>query len=243
MVTAQDKFSEMLREEVAPALRRLGAKGSGSNFVLPDPDYFLLLAFQKDRYSTADTVSFTVNLAAVNRREWEEGWQPWWGKEPTATTFAPVGRHTRLGLLMPQQRDIWWEVTVQADTKSLAAEVVAAIRDYGLPGLHSAKVRAGEEPTTGDPTRPQCGSRRRPERPFWATPRRRPSPPAVAKQQAPLGFQDHGIRSLSLLRRHRAVPSGFAQGSRCAAYRLHPRVSPLNGPSGLVHQRQATSFR
>ena len=140
MVTAQDRFSDLLREEVAPALRRLGLKGSGRNHVLPDPDYFLPIAFQGDRYNTADSVSFTVNLAAINRREWEEGWQPWWGKAPTATVQAPVGRYMRLGHLMPQQRDVWWALTGDTDASQLAAEIVAAIREHGLPALERAKV-------------------------------------------------------------------------------------------------------
>jgi hypothetical protein len=143
VVTAQDSFSDMLREELAPALRRLGAKGSGGNYVLPDLDYFLCIGFQKDRYSRVDRVSFTVNLAAINRREWEQGWQPWWGKVPTATSVKPVGRYTRLGLLTPQHQDIWWAVTAETDTKSLAEEVVTAIRDHGLPGLESANAGAG----------------------------------------------------------------------------------------------------
>lgn len=134
MAKAQDEFSRMLRDEIAPALRRLGFKGSGCNYTPPDPDFYLLLGFQGDKYNTAEEVTFTVNLAVISKQEWENGWEWWWSKVPTATVNHPVGQYMRLGHLMPQKRD-WWEITVGGSTPDLAAEVVDAIQRYGIPEM------------------------------------------------------------------------------------------------------------
>jgi hypothetical protein len=140
MTTAQDEYKRMLREEIAPALRRLGLKGSGGNFVLPHPDRYLLIGFQGSSSNTTEAVRFTVNLAVINRNAWEQGWQPWWGK-PSATTEGPVGTYMRLGQLMPEQNDVWWGLAPGTDTAALAAEVVQAVEQFGLPGLR--QVRSG----------------------------------------------------------------------------------------------------
>jgi hypothetical protein len=135
MAKVQDEFSRMLRDEIAPALRRLGFKGSGRNYTLPDPDFYLLLGFQGGRYNTADEVTFTVNLAVINKQEWEDGWECWWSKVPTATANHPVGQYMRLGHLMPQKQDYWWEMTAGTSTPELVEEVVNAIHRYGIPEM------------------------------------------------------------------------------------------------------------
>ena len=132
--TAQQTFRRMLRDEVAPALRALGMKGSGQHFTLPDPEALLLLAFQRSTDSDAARTSFTVNLASLDRTEYEQQRAEWWGR-PTATMELPIGRYTRLGFLMPAGQDHWWTVRAGAPTADLAAEVVAAIERYGLPDL------------------------------------------------------------------------------------------------------------
>lgn len=134
MAAAQDEYKRMLREEIAPGIRALGLKGSGGTFVLPDPDHYLLVGFQGSQSSTADAVRFTVNLAVISKEAWEEGWQPWWGK-PSATTQGPVGTYMRLGELMPEHDDLWWELAPGTDAAALAAEVVQAVQQFGLPGL------------------------------------------------------------------------------------------------------------
>ena len=109
-------------------------KGSASNFVLPDPDRYLLVGLQGSRSNTAEIVRFTVNLAVISKATWKEGWRPWWGK-PSATAQGPVGTYMRLGELMPQHHDVWWELTPDTHTATLAAEVVQAIKQFALPWL------------------------------------------------------------------------------------------------------------
>ena len=134
MATAQDQYKRMLRQEIAPALRSLGMKGSSGNFVLPDADQYLLVGFQSSRSNTAEAVRFTVNLAVISKSAWKQGWRPWWGR-PSATVQGPVGTYLRLGELMPQHDDVWWELSPGTDTAQLAAEVVQAVQQFGLPRL------------------------------------------------------------------------------------------------------------
>ena len=67
--TAQEAFVKMMKEEIAPALRRLGFKGSGQRYELPSPTHWALLGFQKSAYSDSPEVRFTVNVTIAGRDE------------------------------------------------------------------------------------------------------------------------------------------------------------------------------
>jgi hypothetical protein len=138
VASAPDQYKRMLRQEIAPALRDLGMEGSASNFVLPDPDHYLLVGIQGSRSNTAGVVRFTVNLAVISKAKWKQGWRAWWGR-PSATAQGPVGTYMRLGELTPQHDDVWWELTPDADTATLAAEVVQAVQQFGLVWLLEAR--------------------------------------------------------------------------------------------------------
>jgi hypothetical protein len=140
-VTAQETYAAMLREQVAPRLRALGFLGSGSAYRLPDEAVWRRLGFQKDRYSTAEAVRFTVNLSVADKARWAAARvrEPWIGARPSGNTRyalpAETFRAVRIGQLMPGRRDTWWEVVAGRDTTRLAAEVAAAIAAYALPWL------------------------------------------------------------------------------------------------------------
>jgi hypothetical protein len=133
----------MLRDEVAPALRALGMKGSGQNYVLPHPDALLLLGFQKSTSSDATRVRFTVNLALIDKEEYAEKRESWWGVTPTATLRLPVGRYGRIADVLPTRQDQWWVLAAGAPTRDLAADVVSAIEQYALPELAQARTSGG----------------------------------------------------------------------------------------------------
>jgi hypothetical protein len=139
VATAQETFKRMMKEEVAPSLRRLGLRGSGQTFALPSETHWALIGFQRSFLSSADELSFTINLTVVSKRAWEkarEGDSSIGGERP-----APNGTHRppvwwyRIGSLLPGGGDHWWSLTGGAATESLASEVVAAIRDHALPEM------------------------------------------------------------------------------------------------------------
>ena len=141
MGTAQHAYARMLKEEVAPALRGLGMKGSGKHYALPDVSEFRLISFQANKWSTAEELTFTVNLSVIDRALAEQ--ELGRGAKPTATgIYWFEHRHERLGLLLADPQDRWWPVLSDAPTSTVAADVVRAIADHGLPWL-----RAAIEPT------------------------------------------------------------------------------------------------
>src|SRR5439155_1336209 len=57
-MTAQEAFTMMVKDEIAPALRELGFKGSGQRFTLPSETHWALLGLQKFTWSDRDRVDF-----------------------------------------------------------------------------------------------------------------------------------------------------------------------------------------
>jgi uncharacterized protein DUF4304 len=137
VTTAQETFATMIRSEIAPALRSIGFRGSGSHYVRPDDDWWLLVGFQKSRHSDSHQVHFTVNVAALEKRSWSAAHEtdPWLPETPSPNTNYPVGEWIRIGNLLPTRHDRWWAVTAGRSTTAIAAEVVAAIRDRAVPWL------------------------------------------------------------------------------------------------------------
>ena len=136
----------MLRDEVAPALRALGFRGSGQNFSLASETHWALLGFQKSAWSHVDGVRFTVNLVVVARDAWAKARESLpelperpganWGISPVMESAFEGGYwNERIGKLMPEGLDHWWDVEAGEDPTPVAQAVVAAVRDYALPAI------------------------------------------------------------------------------------------------------------
>jgi Domain of unknown function (DUF4304) len=141
MMKAQEVFRVMMREQVAPALRELGFRGSGQSFTLPSDEYWALVGFQKSDSSSARAVKFTVNVQVAPKEEWAKAARekPWLGSRPSpnvvGASYVPGGWSERIGLLLPVRTYRWWWVEPDRLTEPVAREVVAAIRDHGLPEM------------------------------------------------------------------------------------------------------------
>lgn len=70
MTTAQETYQAMVREHIAPRLRELGFRGSGSLYSLPDGDAWRLLGFQRSVSSDRQRVRFTVNFTLADKAAW-----------------------------------------------------------------------------------------------------------------------------------------------------------------------------
>lgn len=140
MPTAQDTFRSMIRDEIAPALRTLGFRGSGAVYELPDEHFWRLVGFQKSRSSDRSEVRFTVNLTRADRMRWLAALEsnPWLGPKPSGNAdygLPDVVEVTRLGQLMPGRQDVWWTVGASATTGDVSRRVVSALEVYGVPWL------------------------------------------------------------------------------------------------------------
>ena len=137
MVTAQDRFRELIRNHLGPAFRALGFKGSGQDFVLPDDRHWTLLGIQRSRWSDSTDLEFTIQLTVADKKTWDRlRAEHRYPERPYSTRFyGPKIWQTRLGELMPQSGDQWWHVRPDSDVGALGAEVASAVELYGLPAI------------------------------------------------------------------------------------------------------------
>jgi Domain of unknown function (DUF4304) len=130
----------MMREQIAPALRTIGMKGSGRVFELPSPEHWALVGFQKSAYSDRNAIRFTLNLTVVDRDVWAATRE----KKPHLPARPSGNRHygaflwySRIGRLLPGGADRWWQLDPNTPLQTLSKEVVAAIQDYALPAMRA----------------------------------------------------------------------------------------------------------
>ena len=166
--TAQVAYSALHREQIAPRLREIGFTGSSGTYLLPDDEWWRVVAFQKSWYSDRDSISFTVNLSLAAKDEWAAFGR---GRRHPGSAASGVGYWVRLGNLMPPDgEDRWWDIghdvvaggiganpllaaTAELDaTENVARDVLDSLKRFGLPWL------LGDP----DPYRPAIGRGRRP---------------------------------------------------------------------------------
>jgi hypothetical protein len=138
--TAQETFRELVKSQLAPGLRALGFKGSGRSYELRSPEHWAMLGLQASQWSDSQHLQFTVNLLVVARDVWDEesAKRPHLGSKPSPNTHpGTFAWWARLGTLMPQGRDTWWEVRAGQSTEALAREVLDAVEASGLPALRA----------------------------------------------------------------------------------------------------------
>jgi hypothetical protein len=139
--TAQDAYTSMMRDRIAPALHEEGFRGSGQVFTLPSKSHFVLLGFQRRRVSDRQRVLFTVNVSAIDRIAWATAAaeKPALGDRPDANTFYGAwAAQARIGQLLPDpEGDKWWEVTPAASLDPLADDILGALTSYALPWLRA----------------------------------------------------------------------------------------------------------
>ena len=138
MSSSPDDLTALVRDLLAPALRDLGFRGSGRTFVLTDDHSWAVLGIQRSTSNRGGSVVFTVNLTVARKDEWERGGERWpfLGARPSGNSRYPVGTFARLGSLMPNHTDHWWTMGTMPP-QQLSAEVVQAIRLYGIPWLRA----------------------------------------------------------------------------------------------------------
>lgn len=118
----------------------LGFKGSGQHFALPSDSHWALLGIQRSAWGTAQAVRFTLNFTVVSKRAWEalRTERSSLGERPSPNIFyggADGIWHRRIGRFLPEGKDHWWELPAGSATNAVAAQVVAAVRDFALPEM------------------------------------------------------------------------------------------------------------
>lgn len=119
--TAQETFARFVRDHLAPSLRSLGFKGSGSRYKLDHGEHRGYLTLLKSRHNTTRAVvEFTVELWVADAATGQAYWS------------------ARLPHVMPEHAHFWWRLPAGADVGELLTDVVSSIRDYGLAAMRRA---------------------------------------------------------------------------------------------------------
>jgi hypothetical protein len=160
--TASSKrVDKVISTAVTPFLKGLGYRKHGRRFLLKGDLSTAHIRFQSSQWNHAELTRFTINrgryFESIARKNGQEV-----VLDSTKQRHMHVG--IRIGHLLPQQADHWWSIANDEDVPKVASEVVAALRDFGLPYLESvaslngvAKF-AGYTPRTGDHPTPSKAS-------------------------------------------------------------------------------------
>jgi len=137
--SAQDWFRLMIDMGLAPGLRALGFTGAGRRFRMEIDRHWAEVAITQSASLTTG-VRFTLVLRVLHRDEWAEQlrvrpYSPVSGARPGLTTGweSPIGAVVTVG--GHPIESLWWELEVGQPFDSLAAEVLSALRHFGLPAL------------------------------------------------------------------------------------------------------------
>jgi hypothetical protein len=140
---AQAALDDVIRDALHPALRPDGYRKAGHTFRRHMDRCVLVVNVQASQFSTADDLSFTLNMGAfypeVHAR------LPFQSSQPSASGPTEPQCHvrTRIGTLMPGRPDKWWKLGPRETTASVGTQVMEAFTTYGQPWLTRVSEIAG----------------------------------------------------------------------------------------------------
>ncbi len=112
------------------SFRALGFRKQSQNLVREQDGLFHCIQFQASRWGSADEGQFTINLTVPIPVLYEA----WTGKAfPKNPTSGAFGIGTRIGHLMPENKDLWWSVDRKTDIDAIPGEVVKVLAEYAVP--------------------------------------------------------------------------------------------------------------
>ena len=119
------EYKQQILTAVTDLLRDAGFRKKGTLFTRDCGDVTHLITVQSSVGGTAEAVRMTVNLGvwvtALAPDEKPDIWSAHW--------------QVRLGFLMPEKRDLWWEAASDDEAGAVAERIAGAIREFGLPAL------------------------------------------------------------------------------------------------------------
>lgn len=124
---------QVVSDFVAPAMKAAGYRKTARNWHLDLGDAVTVVNLQGSSWNSRDRSQFTANLGI-----WFPAAESIAGSPERPNRKPPEYQCTvreRIGYLMPEGRDVWWELDSTAHLESTGIEVTAAIVDFGLPWL------------------------------------------------------------------------------------------------------------
>ncbi len=122
-----------IARELAPRLREAGLQKRARNFRRAAGCSLQILNVQGSAWNFPDRAQFTVNVA-VHFPSVVAAMA-----EPIPAAAPPEHAchlRSRIGSLSPDRRDLWWEVTCDADIETVGHELAVSVFAYAMPWLN-----------------------------------------------------------------------------------------------------------
>jgi len=119
-------YKNLILQAVTDVLRPMGFHKSGSRFHRGLNDVIHLVTVQSSVSSTAHLLRITVNLGI---------WLPALADEGDKPNVWSAHWRERIGFLMPERADRWWEASSESEATAAALEICWAMRTFALTTL------------------------------------------------------------------------------------------------------------
>lgn len=129
-------IDDVVARALVPMLREGGYRKDKRTFRRDSTECVQVVNVQASRWGSRTRQQFTINLGVFFPKVEEAlaGFLP--------SRISPAGPaaydcqvRQRLGMLMPEQRDIWWDVEDKQDPSPVSHEVGEAMKRFGVPWL------------------------------------------------------------------------------------------------------------
>jgi hypothetical protein len=137
MRNAQEKFNNVVKEGIAPILKKNNFKKKGLNFYKTLGDIGHAIKIQKDKWNSKDEVRFTINIGIFSKPYWFAEYN--YDNEVSHPTFP----QEHISIIRKRIGDIkygydyWYEVESQIIERKVISECVVDCEKYILPYLNS----------------------------------------------------------------------------------------------------------
>lgn len=113
-------------------LKEHGFRKMARSFVKESGELFWIINFQSSMWNSPESARFTINVMIV-LPFLHETWTP--NQMPANPASAAPLCSFRIGLLMPERKDHWWEVDPTTNAEAVGAEIVDVLEKHALPVL------------------------------------------------------------------------------------------------------------
>ncbi len=140
MTDTNQKIRTIVERGLAPSLKQAGFRRHGDNFSRKYGEALHVVNFQRNKWNTKESGKFTLNVGA----HFPSIATLLFGKDPMPANPKEVRclLRVRVGLLMPDERDHWWDITPQTSADDFTQEMGAVCSSYIFPWLEQFKTVA-----------------------------------------------------------------------------------------------------
>jgi hypothetical protein len=135
MATARESYDAMLRTAIGPWMRTRGFRKTRNAFFREADRNAEVVEFQASQFGTRDHVSFTINLGLVYAELSTDAATD----RPARPSMGRACIRERVGMLMGERNDHWWQVADRTDLGHLAAELTSLLDSAALPWLDARR--------------------------------------------------------------------------------------------------------